>query len=119
MKVKNELLEAFHKLLTTQIPIMSGYDAEREIIIKIRYILENCVIIPKDNIEKQSLNKMFEENVADFKKTTYQKRISFVSEMHFNQIEKPFLEIGEINTKLLENLCDYMERDIKNDEVVK
>ena len=110
MNAKKDLLESFYKLLTTQIPIMSGYDAEREIIIHLRYIIENCVVIPKEKIDKVSLIKSHEEFTGR-KITRYEKRMTVFTELKIVNDESKYVSQSEINDVMLKNLCSYLESE--------
>ena len=111
MTAKRQLLESFSKLLTTQIPILSGYDAEREVIFQIRNIIENCVVIPKSKIDSASRIKSQEHEIGGMKYTTYEKRITACSSIRAQTEEIKFMEQVEINDRLLRDLCAFLESE--------
>lgn len=111
MTAKKQLLEAFSKLLTTQIPIMSGYDAEREIVFVIRDIIENCVVIPKEKIDKASRIKSAEYEIDGIKYTAYEKRITACSVFRALNGDVRFMGQKDINERLLKDLCAFLESE--------
>lgn len=111
MTEKRKLLELFHKLLTTDFGAFSGRTEEREAIIAIRNIIENCVVIPKDAIDKHSLMKQEESFEFGDMIVKCEKRFAVVSDVRFSKSDIKFIENIDINDKLLKNLCDYLESE--------
>lgn len=111
MTEKRKLLELFHKLLTTSFGAFGGRNEERQAIISIRNIIENCVVIPKDVIDRRSLMKQDESFEIGEIIVKCEKRLTVVSDMRFSKTDIKFMQNIDINDKLLKNLCDYLESE--------
>ena len=115
MNYKKRLIECFHKLLTTQFTVANnvdyGNEEIRDSIIAIRGIIENCVVIPKEKIEKMSVNSSREENIVGIKTTMFKKNFSAITEFAIESDVLRMMNGYDVNEKMLKDLFAFLESE--------
>jgi len=119
MNYKKRLIECFHKLLTTQFTVAHnneyGNEEVRDSIIAIRGIIENCVVIPIEKIEKMSVNSSREEIMVGIKTTRFKKNFSAITEFTVESDDLRMMKGYDINEKLLKELIFFLEKDVEEE----